>query len=165
MNSFSITAQTPIPNTLADKDLEARLLKANKATTQRAMLALNELTSHFETLIQSDKKLGWQDSVSDTLERIRFQAMDLLQAQFGAQYISLNEKDQSVHSITQLLLAAQTALQSSSSPIVSALALSKQGDTLFQEIRSVMLDSHDFLAGQLRKTPLQDAVQVDKQLS
>lgn len=146
MNYSSIGAQSPLPTGL-DSSVENQLQQACKETIKRSSGAIHALVHFFQDQLTESSNSDWANNVAETLDKIRFQALDLIQAQYGLSYLNAEQKEKAELAITLGAEKAKNTLVSSPSSVTNLSRLINVSQPFFLEVGRCLEDGRLLVSG------------------
>lgn len=134
--NLSLVAQSPLPLKTLSDDMGNRLVKASQSTAVRSIYLTDALIKDFRLHLDAPKTDEWRNDTLLKIDQLRYQNLDGIQAQFAANYISLEEQNLAASTLNNKGVAAKKALSSTPSPLLGAYNFTPYLQDFFSEIEA-----------------------------
>lgn len=134
-NAFThLSASHPVPLDELSLSSSHRLIEVSQAIADRAANSLDQLIDEFRSKMNEPKTDSWRAQMLRDLDRIRYQGLDGIQAQFFAQCLSFEDQSRLATGLNQQGVLAKKALTSAASPLLGAYRFSTHAKNLARQV-------------------------------
>ena len=155
----ALVSQKQVHLNSLDPETRERILLASQDTARRSSLVIANLLLNLKEQMTQPKTHQWRKDVSGQIDALRYQSLDGIQAQFTANFITLDEQNQAATTLNDMAIEAKKSLFSNPSPLLGAHNFEPLADKLVKSLQENAREAESF-SEQDRASLIEKASQI-----